>query len=759
MFNKQISKIPDLKVINKKERIVKASILAILFFVLNCLISSTYYVSMLKYPKFFGNGILGKKIYLLNIFNSDLWIIFKRTPLATEKLRMIFFVLLLAIPLPFLFLRKRKWKDEHGSARWGDYDDLRANKKGKNKIATLDFLATDGVVIGEVGEKVLHDNENTHMSLIAPTRGGKGVGFVIPTLIEGWKQSVVVLDIKKENFNYTSGHRAEKFNNKIIKFEALSDDSSKYNPLDELGYLTPKEIENARSMATNIVGKVNEKDPHWDIMATNLIAVNICYSFYFKRRVGDKKDKVRARLTDVAEFITNPKAPIQKRMQEYIEGKDKEALLNNEDKEILKQIYFNATDREMIDRGIHPFIAKEFSFFSTVNEKEFSSIVSTAKTKLSVFELPTVAKNTSKSDFKIMDLVDGENPVSLYIVVAPGDIELLSPLLRVMIVQLIDKLTSDIRKKKWRILFMLDEFTSIGKMDKIKKGLAYTAGYALKIVLILQGLDQLTETYGKENGILSNCQTRIFFRPNDNETAEYLHKQLGVRTIKTKSYSDSKGGRSKSTNWTHRDLLTPAEISQFPSGKSIILTGIKPPLAVDKVLYFERKDMKNLVKKQPRFYSEGQLFFEKADDRGEYSVDISKTKILDRELYDSILMEKARDKEYEIIQLDKMKISEINKQLGIIIANSDDKIIKEAKEKLLEVIPTFSTPFKVKDWGGSILGILAKYKKINFSNKNDKYFVERIKSIIDEALNHPLVIAKFEENKLKKQEEKIKQEK
>ena len=192
-------------------------------------------------------------------------------------------------------------------------------------------------------------------------------------------------------------------------------------------------------MATNIVGKINEKDPHWDIMATNLIAVNICYSFYFKRRIGDKKDKVRARLTDVAEFITDPKAPIQKRMQEYIEGKDKEALLNNEDKEILKKIY-NVTDREMIERGIHPFIAKEFSFFSKVNEKEFSSIVSTAKTKLAVFELPTVAKNTSKSDFKIMDLVDGENPVSLYIVVSAGDTDLLAPLLRVIVVQLVDKL-------------------------------------------------------------------------------------------------------------------------------------------------------------------------------------------------------------------------------------------------------------------------------------------------------------------------------
>ena len=728
----QTGKIPELKITSMKTKIIKVSILSVMLFLVTLLISSTYYVAILQYPAFFGDGIFTffkQRIYLLNIFDKDLWTVFHRTPLATGKLKIVFFLLFLSVPVPFLFLRKKKWKDEFGSASWGDYDDLRPNKKGKNKIAALDFLADEGVVIGEVKEKILHDNENTHMALIAPTRGGKGVGFVITTLVEGWKQSVVVLDIKKENFNMSSGHRARAFNNRIIKFEALSDDSSKYNPLDELGYLTSKEIENARSMATNIVGKINEKDPHWDIMATNLIAVNICYSFYFKRRIGDKKDKVRAKLTDVAEFITNPKAPIQKRMQEYIEGKDKEALLNNEDKEILKQIYFNRTDREMIEKGIHPFIAKEFSFFSKVNEKEFSSIVSTAKTKLSVFELPTVAKNTSKSDFKIMDLVDGDKPVSLYIVVAAGDTDLLAPLLRVMIVQLVDKLTSDIRKKKWRILFMLDEFTSIGKMAKIEKGLAYTAGYGIKMVLILQGLDQLTATYGKENGILSNCQTRIFFRPNDNETAEYLHKQLGVRTIRTKSYSDSKGGRSKTTNWTHRDLLTLSEISQFPSGKSIVLTGIKPPLALDKVLFFERKEMLSASKEQPQFYSEGQVFFEKKDDMGRFEVDRLKTKIVDRQLYSQLLEEKEQEKRYEIEQIEKMRKIEISKILENI--ENTDEDTSEYKRKLLKEISSIKDNKTVLNITLSTFALLRKKNKIDIKEEQD--FIEEFRNIIRKA--------------------------
>lgn len=276
---------------------------------------------------------------------------------------------------------------------------------------------------------------------------------------------------------------------------------------------------------------------------------------------------------------------------------------------------------------------------------------------------------------------------------------------------------------------MLDEFTSIGKMAKIEKGLAYTAGYGIKMVLILQGLDQLTATYGKENGILSNCQTRIFFRPNDNETAEYLHKQLGVRTIRTKSYSDSKGGRSKTTNWTHRDLLTLSEISQFPSGKSIVLTGIKPPLALDKVLFFERKEMLSASKEQPQFYSEGQVFFEKKDDMGRFEVDRLKTKIVDRQLYSQLLEEKEQEKRYEIEQIEKMRKIEISKILENI--ENTDEDTSEYKRKLLKEISSIKDNKTVLNITLSTFALLRKKNKIDIKEEQD--FIEEFRNIIRKA--------------------------
>lgn len=730
----QTGKIPNLKITSLKQKLIKASIISAILLIATFIISSTYYVAILQYPDFFGEGlftIFNQKIYLLNLFDNDMKVVFERTPLATQKLKIVFFVLFLSVPVPFLFLRKKKWKDEFGSARWGDYDDLRPNKKGKNKIATLDFLADEGVVIGEVKEKVLHDNENTHMSLIAPTRGGKGVGFVIPTLVEGWKQSVVVLDIKKENFNMSSGHRAQAFDNNIIKFEALADTSSKYNPLDELGFMTSREIEKVRSIALNIVGEEKTNDPFWNLSAVDIMSSVLLYAFYSKRRIGDKPTKVRATITDAVKFITDPNVNLLDKLKKYKNGQD--FLLFDDDKEILKKIYYNESDKVLIEKGLHPFVANQFSYLAQMPDKTLQSVVATAKAKLAVFELPTVTKNTSRSDFKIMDIVDGEKPVSLYIVVSPGDIELLSPLIRVMIVQMVDKLSSDIRKKKNRVLFLLDEFTSIGKMTKIEKGLAYVAGFGIKIVIVLQGIDQLIATYGKENGILSNCQTRIFFRPNDNETAEYLHKQLGVKTIRTKSYSYSKSGRSKNTNWTHRDLLTLSEIAQFPSGKSIILTGIKPPLAPDKVLFFERDDMLKATKEQPRFYSEGQLFFEKKDNMGRFEVDRLKTKIVNKRLYHQILEEKEQEKKYEIEQIEKMKRIEINKILKEI--SDTDQDTTEYKKKLLEIVQSFRDNELIKNIGLIVIAELRKLDKIDF--EKDKDLIEQFRNVVKKANSFP----------------------
>ncbi len=529
-----------------------------------------------------------------------------------------------------IFLAKKRVRTSQGAGRFGTYDDLKAVKKGKERIADINMLSDKGIVIGEVGKKLLHENSNTHIALVIPTRGGKGIGYIIPTLVEGWvDESVLVNDIKKENYELSAGYRAKEMGQIIYKFEPLSDLSNKYNPLNEIRFESEKEIEDCRSMGMTIVGEVKGNDPFWDTEAMGVISSMIMY-VYYKKRTENPRDPKRATLTDATRVLTNPNNDIQGISRNYLgidEDGDpvdsKDFRLSDEMIAKLKKIYQNSDDMALLDRGLHPFIANQFGYIANISENTIKSIVATAKSKLSVFELPTVAKNLEDSDFRIIDLMNNKKAVSLYLVVKPKDLELLAPLLRVFVVQVSDILTENLNGKKHKLLMLLDEFPALGKMSKIETGLGFYAGFRIKLLLIFQGLDQLTKIYGKENGILSGCQTQIYGRPNDNDSAKFISETLGTETIITKSRSRNtglRGGGSTSTSEMKRELMTVGEVKTLPTGKAITITGVKPPLLLDKVLYFERKDLLERTKYPPVFFRKNKVIFEPTEeDRMKYN--------------------------------------------------------------------------------------------------------------------------------------------
>ena len=164
---------------------------------------------------------------------------------------------------------------------------------------------------------------------------------------------------------------------------------------------------------------------------------------------------------------------------------------------------------------------------------ERSGIHSSAAVKLALYSDPIVARNTSESDFRISDLMNGKNPTTLYYVVQPEDMDRLRPLTRILLNQIMSRLMGNLEFKdgvqtpryNHRLLLMLDEFTSVSKLEKFETALAFMAGYGLKAYIIVQDLPQLEKLYGKDNAILSNCRIRIAYTPNNLETAERLSVQ------------------------------------------------------------------------------------------------------------------------------------------------------------------------------------------------------------------------------------------
>jgi type IV secretion system protein VirD4 len=210
-------------------------------------------------------------------------------------------------------------------------------------------------------------------------------------------------------------------------------------------------------------------------------------------------------------------------------------------------------------------------------EKDFSGVLSTAKTSLTLYSDPLVARNTSASDFTIDDLVNHDHPVSLYLLVPPSDKIRLRPLIRLIFTMIVNRLTERMdfegsaqKRNRYRLLFMIDEFPSLKRMEIFADALSYMAGYGLKAYLITQDIRQIVDEYGPNESIVSNCHVRVAYAPNQYETAELLSKMTGTKTVQKASFSFS-GPRlapianhmSASVEQIERPLLTPDEVMRL----------------------------------------------------------------------------------------------------------------------------------------------------------------------------------------------------
>jgi type IV secretion system protein VirD4 len=264
--------------------------------------------------------------------------------------------------------------------------------------------------------------------------------------------------------------------------------------------------------------------------------------------------------------------------------------------------------------GVHPTIAQAARDMENRPEEERGSVLSTAMSFLSLYRDPLIAQNVSHSDFRILDLMNRERPVSLYLVVRAEDKDRVKPLMRLIINQLMrvllrpDIVYEDGRPlmpHKHRLLLMLDEFPSYGKLEVFQEALAYIAGYGIKAYLICQDISQLWGAYGRDESIISNCHIRVAFAPNKVETAEWLSRMVGTTTIVKEDVTTS-GNRykavlqnvSKTFHQIGRALMTPDEIMRLKSpvkdaegritepGEMLVFVSGHAPIKGTQSLYF-----------------------------------------------------------------------------------------------------------------------------------------------------------------------------
>jgi type IV secretion system protein VirD4 len=447
--------------------------------------------------------------------------------------------------------REAKHAETYGSARWANTVEVKA----------AGLLGPEGVVLGRLDSAYLRHDGPEHVLCFAPTRSGKGVGLVVPSLLT-WPGSCIVHDIKGENWGLTAGLRGGF--GRVLLFDPTNTASAAYNPLLEVrrGIWEVRDVQNVADVLVDPEGSLERRN-HWEKTSHSLLVGAILHVLYAET------DKT---LAGVASFLSDPRRPIETTLVAMM------------------------TTPHLGKQGPHPVVASAARELLNKSDNERSGVLSTAMSFLGLYRDPVVAQVTRRCDWRIADIAGEEKPTTLYLVVPPSDISRTKPLIRLILNQIGRRLTEDLHAtdRRHRVLLMLDEFPALGRLDFFESALAFMAGYGLKSFLIAQSLNQIEKAYGANNSILDNCHVRVSFATNDERTAKRVSDALGTATEMRamKNYAGHRlspwlGHLMVSRSETARPLMTPGEVMQLPPDDEIVMVAGVPPIRAKKARYFE----------------------------------------------------------------------------------------------------------------------------------------------------------------------------
>ncbi|MBL6664586.1 MAG: type IV secretory system conjugative DNA transfer family protein [Rickettsiales bacterium] len=451
----------------------------------------------------------------------------------------------------------KKPESIHGNAKWATNKDVKK----------MGLRSKHGVLLGQYHKKLIVADGYQHILLFAPTGSGKGVGFVIPNLLF-WRDSVIVHDIKLENYELTSGWRKKNLKQKVFLWNPADPDgiSHCYNPMDWISKKPGQMVDDVQKICNFLL----PEQEFW-------------------------QNEARALLTGVMLYLVSGDDDKPTTLGEVVR------TLRNDD-----VVYNLAVVLDTMGKKIHPVAYMNIASYLQKPDKERGSVTSTANSSLELWSNPLIDTATATSDFNLHEFKI--SPHTAYIGLTPDNINRLKPLMSMFYQQCAAFFTAKMPQphEKYGILMMMDEFPTLGKMEQFQAGIAYFRGYRVRLFLIIQDTEQLKGIYEESgmNSFLSNSTYRITFAANNMETANLISQLLGNKTSKQVSYNKPKyldlnpGSRSLHVSETQRALLLPQEVIQMPRDEQIILIESQPPIKSKKIFYFKEKFFKKRILKK-----------------------------------------------------------------------------------------------------------------------------------------------------------------
>lgn len=432
----------------------------------------------------------------------------------------------------------------HGDASWANDDDIeRAGLRSKH-----------GMLLGTDDSGYFVSGGYQHSLLFAPTGSGKGVGFVIPNLLF-WEESVVVHDIKLENHGLTSGWR-ESIGQKCFTWSPADPDGNThcYNPIDWISTKPGQMVDDVQKLASLILPKVE----FWENEARSLFLGVVLYLIADPDKIKSFGEVVRTLRSDDV-------------------------------------VYNLAIGMDTLGKHIHPAGYMNLAAFLQKPDKERGSVISTLNSAVELWANPLIDTATATSDFNVQ--MFKKEKTTVYVGLTPDNLKRLQPLMQIFYQQSTEFLSRKMpgKDEPYGVMFLLDEFPTLGKMDTFMTGIAYFRGYHVRLFLIIQDTQQLKGIYEESgmNSFLSNATFRITFAANNMDTANLISQLCGNKTVTQESYTKPKllelGRKSVNVSEVQRALLLPQEVIGLPRDEQILLIESFPPIRSAKIKYYQDK--------------------------------------------------------------------------------------------------------------------------------------------------------------------------
>ncbi len=473
-------------------------------------------------------------------------------------------------PLVLYVLATQHQRALHGDARFARPDE----------IAKSGLLGSLGIIIGKWNNRFLMFGGQQFVLVAAPTRSGKGVGIIIPNLLN-FADSTVVLDIKQENFNLTAGFRA-KHGQKVFLFNPFAEDlrTSRYNALD---YVRDGDFRVGDLIA---IGEVffpsGGRDSFFDDQARNLfvgLGLYLCETPDLPRTIGE-----------MLRQSSGKGQPIKDYLQGIIKQRNHEV---DEEGDIIGDKVWDGEG----PKPLTPECIDALNRFTSTSDNTLSSILASFNAPMGIWANPIVDAATAANDFDLREV--RKQRMTIYVGITPDHLAEAGRLVNLLFSQLINLNTKELPQDnpalKYQCLLLMDEFTSIGRVGIIAKSVSYMAGYNMRLLTIIQTPSQVEDDaphgYGRQGSrtLITNHACQVLYAPRDQKDANEYSEMLGYETVKAKGTSRQAGrsGEGQSFSDQRRALLLPQEIKEIGQWKEIIVLENMKPILCDKIKYFE----------------------------------------------------------------------------------------------------------------------------------------------------------------------------